>query len=154
MLNSTQQPHFKVTSRSRKDHLNSILSTFKSKTNKELKASIIEAETTELNVSLEEVLSAKTDYDIKFSKLDDKKKQKTEDDKNSADTVRNKFMERLSETKKREAVELQMKRARNNGSETIQLMKEKYENEREIRMKELKLKKQELELKAKEPERN
>ena len=154
MLNSTQQPHFKVTSRSRKDHLNSILSTFKSKTNKELKASIIEEETTELNVSLEEVLSAKTDYDIKFSKLDDKKKQKTEDDKNSADTVRNKFMERLSETKKREAVELQMKRARNNGSETIQLMKEKYENEREIRMKELKLKKQELELKAKEPERN
>ena len=63
-------------------------------------------------------------------------------------------MERLSETKKREAVEPQAKRARNNGSETIQLMKEKYENEREIRLKELELKKQELELKAKESERN
>ena len=62
-------------------------------------------------------------------------------------------MEILLETKKREAVEPQTKRARNNGSETIQLMKEKYENKREIRLKELELKKQ-LELKAKEPERN
>ena len=33
-------------------------------------------------------------------------------------------------------------------------MKEKYENEREIRLKELELKKQELELKAKESEGN
>ena len=55
---------------------------------------------------------------------------------------------------RREAVGPQTKRARNNGSETIQMMKEKYENEREIRLKELELKKQELELKAKESEIN
>ena len=52
-------------------HLNSLLSKFKSKTNKELKASGIEVEITKLNLSLEEVLFAKTEY-IKFSKLDDK----------------------------------------------------------------------------------
>ena len=97
---------------------------------------------------------AKIEYDIKFRKLDDKKKQKIEDDESSAEAVRNRSMERLSVTKKREPVEPQTKRARNNGSETIQLMKEKYENEREIRLKELELKKQELELKAKESERN
>ena len=111
VLNNMQQPQFKVTSRSIRDHLNSLLSKFKSKTNKELKASGIEVETTQLNASLEEVLSAKTEYDIKFSKLDDKKKQKTEDDENSGEAVRNRFMERLSETKKRQAVEPQTKRA-------------------------------------------
>ena len=91
-----QQPQFKVTSTSIRNHLNSLLSKFKSKANKELKV-----ETTELNALLEEVLSAKTEYDIKFSKLDDKKKQKIEDDEYSAEAVRNRSTERLSETKKR-----------------------------------------------------
>ena len=66
---------------------------------------------------------------------------KIEDDENSVEAVQNRSMERLSETTKIEAVEPQMKRARNNGSETIQLMKEKYENEREIRLKGLELRK-------------
>ena len=85
VLNSIQQPQLKVTSRSIRDYLNSLLSKFKFKTNKELKASGIEVETTELNVLLEDVLSTKTEYDIKFNKLDDKKnKQKIE---NSAGAV-------------------------------------------------------------------
>ena len=50
-------------------------------------------------------------------------------------------MESLQETKKIEAVEPKTKRARNNGSKTIQSMKEKLENEREIRLKEPELKK-------------
>ena len=54
-------------------------------------------------------------------------------------------MERLSEIKQIEAVEPQTKRDRNNGSEATQLRGEKYENDREIRMKVLELKKQELE---------
>ena len=57
----------------------------------------------------------------------------------------------MSETKKKEAVEPQTKRVRSNASETIQLMKERYENVTEIRLKELKLKK---ELKSKESEKN
>ena len=36
----------------------------------------------------------------KFSKLDDKKKQKSEDNESSAGAVRNRSMERLSETKR------------------------------------------------------
>ena len=85
VLNSIQQPQLKVTSRSIRDYLNSLLSKFKFKTNKELKASGIEVETTELNVLLEDALSTKTEYDIKFNKLDDKKnKQKIE---NSAGAV-------------------------------------------------------------------
>ena len=82
-----QQPQFKVTSRFIRDHLNSLLSTFKSKSNKELTATGVEVETTELIALLEEVLSAKTKYDIKFNKLDDKKKQKIKDDENSAEAV-------------------------------------------------------------------
>ena len=83
-------------------------------------------------------MSAKTEYDIKFSKIDDIKKQKIQGDENSAEEVRNRSMERLLETKKRAAFEPQMKRARNNGSETaIQLIKKNYENEREIRLKQL-----------------
>ena len=66
---------------------------------------------------------------------------KIEDDENSVEAVQNRSMERLSETTKIEAVEPQMKRARNNGSKTIQFMKEKYENEREIRLKGLELRK-------------
>ena len=66
---------------------------------------------------------------------------KIEDHEISIEAVQNRSMERLSETTKIEAVEPQIKRARNNGSETIQLMKEKYENEREIRLKGLELRK-------------
>lgn len=44
------------------------------------------------------------------------KKQKIEDDENSAEAARNGSMEILSKTKKIEAVEPQTKRARNNGS--------------------------------------
>ena len=65
---------YATNSRSMRDHLNSLLSKFKSKTNKELKASGTEVETAELNALLEEVLPAITEYDIKLSKLDDKKK--------------------------------------------------------------------------------
>ena len=65
---------YATNSRSIRDHLNSILSKFKSKPNKELKASGTEVETAELNALLEEVLPAITEYDIKLSKLDDKKK--------------------------------------------------------------------------------
>ena len=101
VLNNMEQLQFKVTCRSIRDHLNSLLLKFTSKTNKEPKASGIEVETTELNALLEEVLSAKTEYDIKFSKLDDKKKQKIEDNEKSAEAVRNRSTERLSETKKR-----------------------------------------------------
>ena len=82
-------------------------------------------------------MCAKAEYDIKFSKIDDIKKQKIQGDENSAEEVRNRSMERLLETKKREAFEPQMKRARNKCSETIQLIKENYENEREIRLKQL-----------------
>ena len=60
VLNSMQQCQFKVTSTSIRDYLNLLLSKLKSKTNKELRASGIEVETTELNVLLEEVLSKKT----------------------------------------------------------------------------------------------
>ena len=42
-----QQSQFKVTSRSIKDYLNALLSKFKSKTNKELKASGFQVETTD-----------------------------------------------------------------------------------------------------------
>ena len=59
VLNSMQQPQFKVASTSIRDYLNLLLSKLKSKTNKELRASGIEVETTELNVLLEEVLSKK-----------------------------------------------------------------------------------------------
>ena len=75
VLNSMQQPQFKVISRSIRDHFNSLLWKFKTKTNKELKASGIEVETTELDVLLE-IVASKTEYDIKFSKLDENKEAK------------------------------------------------------------------------------
>ena len=80
-----------------------MFSKFKSKTNKQLKAGSTEIKTTELNVLLEEVLFAKT----KYRKLDDKKKQESENDKNYADIVRKRSIKRLSETKKQEAAQSQ-----------------------------------------------
>ena len=52
VLNNMQQSQFKVTSRSIRDYLNLLLSKFKPKPNKELKARGIEVETTELNALL------------------------------------------------------------------------------------------------------
>ena len=100
VLNNMQQSQFKVTSRSIRDHLNALLSKFKSKTNKELKASGFEVQNHRLNALLEEVFSAKTEYDIKF----------IEDNKNCTEAVQNRSMEILSETKKREAAEPKTKR--------------------------------------------
>ena len=46
---------------------------------------------------------------LSLEKKYNKKKDKIEDDENSAEAVQNRSMERLSETKKREAVEPQTK---------------------------------------------
>ena len=76
VLNKMQQSQFKSTFRPIKDHLKSLL-----------------------NALLKKVLSAKSEYEIKFSKLEI---QKIEDNENSAEAVQNRSMKRLLETKNRE----------------------------------------------------
>ena len=73
-------------------------------------------------------------------------------DKASAEESRLKAMERLGQTKKRNADiscnEVTKRKSRRSATEAVQILTEKFENEREIRKEEIELKKKEQENKA------
>ena len=148
-LNSIEKPMFKVDQRSLRDHLNKLLKDYGRKKSYEERASGIAPEQTELDVLLEEVLSLKTDSEFLVQQATEVKVKQADEDIRSAQEIRRKSMERWSETKKREcdsSPDETPKRKRNNGSDTVNFLREKSESEIELRKSELELKREELEL--------
>ena len=140
---------FKVDQRSLRDHLNKLLKDYGRKKSYEERASGIAPEQTELDVLLEEVLSLKTDSEFLVQKATEVKVKQADEDIRSAQEIRRKSMERWSETKKHEcdsSPDETPKRKRNNGSDTVNFLREKSESEIELRKSEFELKREELEL--------
>jgi len=107
---------------------------------------------TEIEVALYEIMEKEQAADLKRKKNSNTLTKKNENDKASAEESRLKAMERLEQTKKRNAdTSCDEVTTRKNGrstTEAVQILKEKFENEREIRKEEIELKKKEQENKA------
>ena len=148
-LNKIQEVHFKVDKRAVRDRYNLLSKELRTKLKKEERESGIE---TEVEVALEELIE-KEDAAETERRIVDNKKIKNSQDREDAENIRNKAMERLGQTQKREADEGESvgrkKRKRSSGSDTLSFLREKNEQVQAIQKEEFDLRRQQLELESK-----
>ena len=142
-LNGLDHPKFKVNKRSVRDRLTLLITKHKAKMRQEENASGIDCEETELDQAIEEIIDKEKLADEKSSEA--KKKEKEE--KAAAEEHRKSAMERLGQTKKRNAegenAGTQAKKSKRSSSDVVQYLKEKNERESDQRIEELELRKKE-----------
>ena len=89
-----------------------------------------------------------------LAKGEERRERNAEKEKETAEDVRKRSMERLSQTRERESPEsAKKKRKCSSPGDTVEYLKEKSERELEIRREEIELKKREMALKEREAER-
>ena len=108
-------------------------------------------EETELEMALSEIIEKEQAADLERKENTNTLTKKNENDKASAEESRLKALERLGQTKKRNADscdEVIKPKSRRSTTEAVKILKEKFENEKEFRKEEIELKKKEQENKA------
>ena len=142
-LNGLDHPKFKVNKRSVRDRLTLLITKHKAKIRQEENASGIACEETELDQALEEIIDKEKLADEKSSEA--KKKEKEE--KAAAEEHRQSAMERLGQTKRRNADSetdgAQAKKSRKGSSDVVEYLREKYQRESDQRKEEMELRKME-----------
>ena len=144
-LNGISSPKFSVSKRSVRDRLTLLLTRYKEKIRKEEKGSGIACDDeTEIEIALSEIIEKEQAADLERKENSNTLTKKNENDKASAEETRIKAMERLGQTKKRNADascnEVTKPKSRRSITEAVQILKEKFENEKEIRKEEMALK--------------
>ncbi|KAK3729990.1 hypothetical protein QZH41_000946 [Actinostola sp. cb2023] len=150
-LNEIPDLKFRVTKRSTRKHFGLLLSKSKAKRREEAKLSGVNVEDTELDTAMEEVLEKweAAEKDDLFSK------KKDETDRSKGEDIRLMACERLSQTTKRhvqsdendEITEKPKRKSRRYGGDTVAFLREKAQQD-------LELKKEDQEIKRKEQERH
>ena len=108
-------------------------------------------EETELEMALPEIIEKEQAADLERKENTNTLTKKNENDKASAEESRLKALEPLGQTKRRNADscdEAIKTKSRRSTTEAVQILKEKFENEKEFRKEEMELKKKEQENKA------
>ncbi|XP_068727930.1 mRNA export factor GLE1-like [Montipora capricornis] len=152
-LNSTSGVRFFVTKRSVRDHLNILIKRYRKKMNAEERSTGVSPEPTELDQALADIIEmeevASTSQEIDEAVI----KEKEDTDKQKAESIRKKAMEKLGETQKRAVEEGEqenhMKKKRRSGNETISFLREKAESEKALRGEELAIRRKQQELEEK-----
>ena len=137
-LNGLDHPKFKVNKRSVRDRLTLLITKHKAKIRQEENASGIACEETELDQALEEIIDKEKLADEKSSEA--KKKEKEE--KAAAEEHRQSAMERLGQTKRRNA-DSETDGAQAKKSDVVEYLREKYQRESDQRKEEMELRKME-----------
>ena len=116
-------------------------------------------ELTELDQALENIIERSEGAEEEIARGDANKQKQVEKEKETAEDVRKRSMERLAETKQREVEEGRRKKRRTGDGDKIDYLKEKSKEhidlkreELELKRKELEIRERELELKAREQE--
>ena len=146
-LNSIKDPVFFVDKRSVRDHIGVLVQRLKRKEAKELKESGISPTKTELDEAIEQIIAMEESADEQHDLEDGEKRDKMEGDRLKAEEMRRTAMETLGKTQKRKSEEGQSKakKSRRSGSETVEFLKLKAEQDMDIKKQELDLRKQEQE---------
>ncbi|XP_068681284.1 mRNA export factor GLE1-like [Montipora foliosa] len=155
-LNKIQQIYFKVDKRAVRDRYNLLSKELRNKLKREEKESGIETDMTEVEMALEELIekedAAKTEQRV----VENQKEFKDSQDRENAESVRKKAMERLGRTQKRKADEGEnegkKKKKRSSGSDTLNFLSKKNEQVQEMQKQELELKRQQLEVESRKQE--
>ena len=148
-LNNVEQPKFVLKDkRAVRDRWNLLQSKFRKRMAEEEKASGIDVEMSGRDVLIEELCNKEESLSFNANK----KKA----DKEAAEDIRKKAMERMKETTKRKSSESDTKgsgkKSRRNGGELVDFFREKAKSEQELRERELKIREQEQENAAKRQE--
>ena len=113
---------------------------FKKKERSEKNASGISPEKTELDQIMEDYLEQKEDQERESEKASEESWDKVAKDKATAEYLRNKAVECLSETKKRAGSDLPTKKRKHNGSGTLEYLRDTSDRECQLKTQELELK--------------
>ena len=145
-LNKLDNPKFVIKEkRGVRDRWNLLQAKFKRMQREELQASGIDCELSEKDALIEELCEKEDSFSAK-----DKKKS---DDKEAAEEIRKKAMERMSLKKKSiESTGGSAKKSRRSGGDAIEFLKEKAQSEYSIRQQELELQRKEQEARARQQE--
>ena len=120
-----------------RDKLKILERDFKKKERSEKNASGISPEKTELDQIMEDYLEQKEDQERESERVSEESRDKVAKDKTTAKDMRNKAMERLSETKKRAGSDLSKKKRKHNGNDTLEYLREASDRECELKKQEL-----------------
>ncbi|XP_044165093.1 inner centromere protein A-like [Acropora millepora] len=143
-LNKIEQVYFKVDKRAVRDRYNLLSRELRNKLKREEKESGIETDMTEVEMALEELIEKEDAAETEQRVVENQKKVKDSQDRENAESVRKKAMERLGQTQKRKADEGESegkkKKKRSSGSDTLNFLREKNEQVQEMQKQELELK--------------
>lgn len=129
-----------MSQKSARDRLKILERDFKKKERSEKNASGISPEKTELHQLMEDYLEQKEDQERESEKASEDSRDKAAKDKATAEDMRNKARERLSETKNRAGSDLPKKKRKHTGNDTLEYLREASDRECELKKQELKFK--------------
>lgn len=146
-LNSVKDPNFIVDKRAVRDHISILIQRFKRQEAQELKESGISPERTALDVAIEQIIAMEESADMEMQEASDGSRERQETDRKKAEDMRQKAMETMGKTIKRKSEEgsSKAKKTRRSGSEAVEYLKEKADEDLKLKSEELELKKQEKE---------
>ena len=151
-LNKIKQIYFKLDKRAVRDRYNLLSKELRKKLKREKKESGVETDMTEVEMALEELIEKEDAAETGQRVVDNQKKAKDSQDRENAENIRKKAMERLGQTQKRKADENESegkRKKRSSGSDTLSFLREKNEQAQEMQKEELELRKQQLEVESK-----
>ena len=152
-LSKIQQVYFKVDKRAVRDRYNLLSKELRNKLKNEEKESGIETDMTEVEMALEELIEKEDAAETEQRVADNQKKMKDSQDRENAENIRKKAMERLGQTQKRKSEgdenEVKKRKKRSSGSDTLNFLREKNEQVQEMQKQELEVKRQQLEVESK-----
>lgn len=144
-LNSLSSPKFKTTDRSVRDRFSLIQAKYKEKMRYEEGASGIDCEETELDQALAEITEKEEEADRERNEKNDTQTKKNEKDKAAGEDVRLKAMETMRR-KSDDFEDDKPSKRRRSTSDAVEYLKEKFENEKDLRKEELEIKKNEQQM--------
>ena len=136
-LNTVCELYFKVTQRSVQNRYKLLVDNFKKREREEAAASGISPEKTESDITVADIIKRFKEADEIHKKQIDEKKTKNEADTHKAAEMRRCSLEKIFESNARLGNEPGVTKFRNTGSETVQYLREKSENELKLRTQEL-----------------
>ena len=151
-LMNIENPKFKVDQRAARDRYTLLSQKLRRKLREEEQASGIDADMTEVEDALEDIIDIE-DNSVKQVEYEaDVKMKEMDKEKQTAEDVRKRAMEKLGETQKRKGDvenERRSKKKRSNGSDTLAFLREKNMMESEMRKEKMEMKRRNMELQEK-----
>ena len=136
---------FKVSQRSERERFNFLKNNFAKRQREEERASGISPEIPEVDECLEDIIERFKERDENQRKGNEEKKERATEDALKAAEMRKRSLETFTEYQNRNNEEINPKRTRNNGNDTISYLTAKYESEFNLRKEELALRREEIE---------